>query len=67
MCIFMHMQKSLSYAKRKLSYANIQTTTVFNIYQPKFLFNFINKCIVGNRNSISASSKAVTNILPLFP
>ena len=26
--------ENLTYAKQKLSYANIQTTTVFNIYQP---------------------------------
>ena len=32
-----------------------------------FLLNIITKCIVGNRNNISASNKAVTNILPLFP
>ena len=65
------MYKKLLYVKGNLSYPhktksgniNIQTSTK----SVHFLLNFITKYIVGNRNNISASHKAVTNILRLFP
>ena len=65
-----HVQKML-YIKGNLSYPHKTKSSNINIQistnSVHFLLNFITKCIVGNRNNISASNKAVTNILPLFP
>ena len=69
-CPFQMYKKMLN-VKGNLSYPtktnsgniNIQTST----NSVHFLLTFITKCIVGNRNNISANHKAVTNILPLFP